>query len=44
MKQVLEKLVTKKEKTEAEKQRDERQLKRLQILLDVLFALSLIHI
>ena len=44
MKKILQKVVAKKEKTEAEKQRDERQLRRLQTLMDVIFGVLIIRI
>lgn len=44
MKKILDKVVAKKEKTEAEKQRDERQLRRLQTLMDVIFGVLIIRI
>ena len=44
MKKTLQKFVAKKEKTEAEKQRDERQLRRLQTLMDVIFGVLIIRI
>lgn len=39
-----QKVIAKKEKTEAEKQRDERQLRRLQTLMDVIFGVLIIRI
>ncbi len=44
MKKIFQKVVAKKEKTEAEKQRDERQLRRLQTLMDVIFGVLIIRI
>lgn len=38
MKKILKKVVAKKEKTDAEKERDAQQLRRLQTLLDVIFG------
>lgn len=44
MKKILQKIIAKKEKTEAEKQRDERQLRRLQTLMDVIFAVLIVRL
>lgn len=44
MKKMSQKVIAKKEKTEAEKQRDERQLRRLQTLMDVIFGVLIIRI
>ena len=43
MKKIFQKVVAKKEKTEAEKQRDEGQLRRLQTLTDVVYGVTIIR-
>lgn len=40
---MIEKIIKKKEKTQAEKQRDERQLRRLQTLTDVVYGVTIIR-
>lgn len=44
MKNLKDKILAKKEKTQAQKERDERQLRRLQTLMDVIFGVLIIRI